>query len=443
MNKIVDVIIVGGGLGGVAVLHHIVKRANALGRSLTVLLLEQAGAIGGLAYSTSSEAQILNVPAGKMGIDDEAPGGFFEWLCGSGERWSTESFVPRSRYRGYLESIVTGVAAQSRVSLIREVVQVDGIEVIENASCVTVGGRPFAAAPHVVIALGNSLGDEEIAPPFSHPWRADDLIRASATQRVAIIGSSLSAVDVILDLENRGFSGEYSVISRRGLFPQSHQSPHPSGFEGSVQELFSNCESVRTMLRAFRGAVRRGADWRMLLDSLRCETPRLWGQLSDVEKMRFARHLRPYWDIHRHRIPRESWGVIQALIESHRLKVSRRRFRSIHRDTADLVLVSSHAGIVFTERVDSAFDCRGLWTDLLRARNPLVQSILDLGLGETDTLRMGFRCDDSGRLITVRRKSAPALYTLGSLRRGELWETTAAREIRIQAARIGQAIVNG
>jgi uncharacterized NAD(P)/FAD-binding protein YdhS len=84
-----------------------------------------------------------------------------------------------------------------------------------------------------------------------------------------------------------------------------------------------------------------------------------------------------------------------------------------------------------------------LWTDLLRARNPLVQSILDMGLGETDALRMGFRCDDSGRLTSVQRESSPAIYTLGSLRRGELWETTAAREIRIQAARIGHAIVNG
>ena len=443
MQQLVDVIIVGGGLSGVAVLHHIAKQANASARRLTCLLLEQRGDIGGLAYSTSSDAQILNVPAAKMGIDEDVPGDFFEWLREHGGAWSADSFVPRSVYRGYLASLVANLASQGRVSLIRASVAVDGIQVDGRLASVLVGGQPFATAPNVVIALGNSLGDEVVAPPFSHSWRSEDLALASTSRRVAIIGSSLSAVDVILDLESRGYAGEYSVISRRGLFPHSHEPPIYGGVDASAQELLCDCGSVRGMLRAFRGAVRRGADWRMLLDSLRGETQRVWRQLPDAEKRRFVRHLRPYWDIHRHRIPRESWDVLQALMKSRRLTVSRRRFRSIYRDAADRVLVSSHGSMAFEERFDSVFDCRGLWTDLLRARNPLVQSILDEGLGEIDALRMGFRCDDSGRLTSVQRESSPAIYTLGSLRRGELWETTAAREIRIQAARIGHAIVNG
>jgi uncharacterized NAD(P)/FAD-binding protein YdhS len=199
--------------------------------------------------------------------------------------------------------------------------------------------------------------------------------------------------------------------------------------------------SVRTMLRVIRSAVEEGADWRALLDALRGQTQAIWGALPEVEKRRFLRHLRPYWDIHRHRIPQESHQVLRSLITSGRLMVQKRRYRSICAQGAGFVVESSSRDLVCRDEFDAVFDCRGLWTDLLKSGNSLVQSIIDEGLGMPDTLHLGFCCADSGRVINVSGDDKPALYTLGSLRRGELWETTAAREIRIQAATIAWAIV--
>jgi uncharacterized NAD(P)/FAD-binding protein YdhS len=126
---------------------------------------------------------------------------------------------------------------------------------------------------------------------------------------------------------------------------------------------------------------------------------------------------------------------------SERLMVQKRRYRSICAQGAGFVVESSSRDLVCRDEFDAVFDCRGLWTDLLKSGNSLVQSIIDEGLGMPDTLHLGFCCADSGRVINVSGDDKPALYTLGSLRRGELWETTAAREIRIQAATIAGAIV--
>jgi uncharacterized NAD(P)/FAD-binding protein YdhS len=46
--------------------------------------------------------------------------------------------------------------------------------------------------------------------------------------------------------------------------------------------------------------------------------------------------------------------------------------------------------------------------------------------------------DATGLVFEVRRSGH--LYTLGALRRGELWETTAVPELRAQAARIAAAL---
>ena len=42
-------------------------------------------------------------------------------------------------------------------------------------------------------------------------------------------------------------------------------------------------------------------NWRQVIDSLRPITPALWRRLETNERERFMRHLRPFWEVHRHR----------------------------------------------------------------------------------------------------------------------------------------------
>jgi uncharacterized NAD(P)/FAD-binding protein YdhS len=89
---------------------------------------------------------------------------------------------------------------------------------------------------------------------------------------------------------------------------------------------------------------------------------------------------------------------------------------------------------------DCAFDCRGLWNSLPSHKNPVLQSLIDAKLARYDSLGLGIipYKDHTG---AVTGELSPHLFTLGSLRRGELWETTALREIRQQAEVISKTIL--
>jgi uncharacterized NAD(P)/FAD-binding protein YdhS len=443
MDTSFDIAIVGGGLSGIATLHHLSKCANSSSKSLTCVLLESHEQLGGLAYSTVSDAQILNVPAGKMGIDEEAAGDFGAWITHQGYSFSADSFVPRHLYRRYLNEVIEKVLAHGSIRLSRITARVDGIRAEKGKALLLANGEVLASASQVVIAIGNSLTLEPVTAPFAHPWRASELELASKQSRVGIIGSSLSAVDVILDLQSRGFNGEYTVMSRRGLFPCEHAPTTVQPSLGECARCVRECSTVRGLVRIFRECVERGIEWRTLLDALRSETQAIWGSLSDIEKRRFMRHVRPYWDIHRHRIPRESHQVLRDLISSGRLAVHKRRFVAMKQGERGFVVESTYRGARCYNEFDAVFDCRGLWTDLLKSGSPLVQSIVEQGLGRVDSVRLGFACDQTGRLIGSTKSDEPVLYTLGSLRRGELWESTAGREIRIQAAEIAARVVAG
>src|SRR5690606_16059852 len=165
----------------------------------------------------------------------------------------------------------------------------------------------------------------------------------------------------------------------------------------------------------------------------------LWRGFGVKEKRRFSRFLRSYWDSHRHRSPRQSMAVIEALMNRGRLTVRKGRVRScISGESYRITLDSEQEPL---GSFDLCFDCTGLWSNLRSSGDPLITSLVSQNLAALDELDLGLRADARGQLINGSNRLVPGLFTLGSLRRGELWETTAVREIRQQASCIAKAIV--
>ena len=78
-----------------------------------------------------------------------------------------------------------------------------------------------------------------------------------------------------------------------------------------------------------RVAARAATDWRAIVDALRPVTSRIWSRLSLAEKRRFLRHLRPYWDVHRHRMAPSAAEKIAQLEAEGRLRIDAGRLRSV------------------------------------------------------------------------------------------------------------------
>jgi hypothetical protein len=72
--------------------------------------------------------------------------------------------------------------------------------------------------------------------------------------------------------------------------------------------------------------------------------------------------------------------------------------------------------------------------------DPLVRSLLADGLAQLGPHGLGLAVDEHGALLG-RSPRPPAIYTLGSPRRGHLWETTAAPEIRAQARALADHLI--
>jgi uncharacterized NAD(P)/FAD-binding protein YdhS len=58
---------------------------------------------------------------------------------------------------------------------------------------------------------------------------------------------------------------------------------------------------LRTLRLEIKHCEAAGGDWRSVIDGLRPQVQALWQALPLQEKRRFLRHLRPYWEVHRHR----------------------------------------------------------------------------------------------------------------------------------------------
>src|SRR6185295_11398885 len=118
-----------------------------------------------------------------------------------------------------------------------------------------------------------------------------------------LVGTGLTTLDVALDLHGRGVPGVVAV-SRRGLLPRTHDPKVPPP-EAAHRPPDLDAEATAT---GYARAVRRhihalgtNGNWRQVVDSLRAVTPELWRRLGSVERERFMRHLRPFWEVHRHR----------------------------------------------------------------------------------------------------------------------------------------------
>src|SRR5262249_53336902 len=110
----------------------------------------------------------------------------------------------------------------------------------------------------------------------------------------------------------------FHAISRRGLVPPSQTAFRHAGCDDDGKALLRAASfSARRLVRAVRELTdevqSRGGDWREAITCVRNLAPALWQRLSARERQRFLRHARPYWDVHRHRLPQETLAKLHDL----------------------------------------------------------------------------------------------------------------------------------
>lgn len=447
--------VIGAGFSGSLVALHLLAAGPAAPR---ILLVERARGFGkGVAYSTRHGAHLLNVRAGNMSAYPDRPAHFLDWLRCRNEEADPAGFVARATYGQYLQDMLSQAAmgsdAVGRLVLVAD----DAVSLTGRPDggflLTTDVGRTYAV-DGAVLAVGNFPPDpppgvdKDLLGSFrfrTDPWAPEALSRINGMDPVLLLGTSLTMVDVALSLADQGHQGPIVALSRRGLLPRRHGSTPPPG---TTQPPPAIGPSLSLSLRAVRGAVRAaaagGGSWHAVIDSLRAGTGAYWHSLPVEARARFLRHLRPWWDVHRHRLAPRVDERLRAMMESGRLRVVAGRLERLSAGTADDLHVRLRPrGQAAGEelRVRHAINCIGPGGDIAGTRDPLLRGLLDRGQVRPDPLRLGLDTDTGARLLDQTGAVVQGLYAMGPIMRGTSWEITAVPDIRVQAQKLAATIL--
>lgn len=431
MLRVDHVAIVGGGFSGALLAVNLLRH----GTVRVTLIERRPDRLGrGLAYGAAHADHVLNVRAANMSALPDQPGHFAEWLRAQALGQET-SFARRRDYGAYLCAMldIMRVAAGDRLTLLHD--DAVNLTLAKDSAFLTLRPGGTVAADVAVIAAGNLPPHDlpafvgQTRPAYvDDPWAADLGAGLNARDSLLLLGSGLTAVDCALSLESSGFRGRIIALSRRGLAPHAHAPAQPYA---ARRERPSGPASA--LVRAIRT---RGAEigWRNAVDELRPFAQDMWRAASPDERGRFLRHLRPYWDVHRHRIAPEVATRLDALRTEGRLEVRAAKVVAAQADSDGLAVdlrPRGHAAIE-TLRVARTVNCTGPLGDLRRVKDPLLRNLFDRGDIRPDPLAIGIDVDRQCRAIDVHGNAQERLLIVGPMTRGAHWEIVAVPDIRRQ-----------
>ncbi|TLQ42478.1 FAD/NAD(P)-binding protein [Streptomyces marianii] len=351
MSRGISIGVVGGGAAAVCLIDALARSTGEPGR-LTVF--EPSPHLWrGRAYQVDTEILRVNSTPDDMSVRAGDPGHFARWLKARDritgiaqgvDRLSGARFPPRTVYGEYLEQ-----SAHEALRGLRR----DGWRVDIIGGAVTAADRLSGhvllhtrrgrarAFDYVVLNVGGD-GPKDMyglsgAPGFiADPYPVAGKLRdIDDHDEVAVIGSGLTAVDVVLALAAQGHRGRISLLSRRGVLPGVRQRPASFSLRHLVPERVAelalsgdgvSIESLATVLRAeFRDA---GADLDTVVhDMLRVDleepVDRLRRQIDEVDSPNMG--LR----ILQRAVPETGPDIWPLLREEQKVRLLRAHYRTI------------------------------------------------------------------------------------------------------------------
>jgi uncharacterized NAD(P)/FAD-binding protein YdhS len=443
-------VICGGGASAILLLAALKER---LARPVAVTLMEPRGQLGaGVAYSTTSAVHLLNTRACNMSVNDD-PEDFVDWLRSKRRRlgfnWGAEDFAPRQYFGAYL---------RARLETIRSSPNIEQCWLRSRAQSVLARGHGWEVVPAhgapvpadiVVLATGNEAPrpiGADLAPAaqaliLNNPWALERQSEIAPDAAVLIAGTGLTAIDAVAQLLHRRHTGPIVAFSRRGLLPRSH-GPTAAVTEALTRAFPSSVRAIVKRVREVSGDDPRGARWRGAMTELRLMAPGLWASWDLPEQRRFLRHVRPFWDVHRHRLAPVVHARLSRAMARGQLAIVRGRLEALEHDVSRACLRASVRGAQGPRVLEGAalINCTGPQTHPARIANPLLRSLIAEGIARPDALGLGLATDERSRVISREGAVQRTIYALGTLARGSQWELTAVPEIREQTRAVAREI---
>lgn len=435
------VAIIGGGFSGALQAINLLKHQGPR----ATLIERRDVAARGVAYSAAHPDHLLNVRANNMSALPQDPDHFARWLEQRHPRLAG-GFAPRLVYGDYLAELLDEArgAAPERLAL----VQGEAVDLARDGEGwrIALGDGRSIAADAVILAPGNlpphiPAGLDPDALPLgcfaAEPWSGDIAEGLTDADQVLVIGTGLTMIDIALLLDARGFGGRIIAVSRRGLTPRAHAPVAPSTLD---ERPLPEAVALLRHMRARADEI----GWRAAVDELRPYTEGLWAAADLEQRQRFLRHLRAWWDVHRHRIAPQVGEKIEAMRAAGRLQIVAGKLIDAmpYGDGAQLRYHPRGRPDIAALPVRRIVNASGPQGDLLRTEEPLLRRLLERGLIRPDPLRIGIDVTHQSEVVSADGEPFPTLLALGPMTRGTFWEIVAVPDIRRQTWAVARKLSN-
>jgi uncharacterized NAD(P)/FAD-binding protein YdhS len=414
-----------------------------------ITLFDRDGRFGrGVAYSASAPWHRINVPAYKMGgLGADDWDGFANWVTDKGYLTSPDfstSFVPRWRYGEYLCEQLVPLIETGRVAARQDAIA----SVARNGEVYQVRTETgdVIDADLVFACIGNHAPSPfpGVAPSsrsITNVWASGALDAIGTNDRVLVIGTGATAVDVVVDLVHRGVRAPMTMVSRRGLLPlidapaETDPEPLQDWPVPTARGIF------QALVNDTRRKVAAGLPWQTTIDTFRLQIADMWANASEVERARFSRHLRAIWMVHRHRLAPDVADLLAQMQRDGRLEVIAGRITGAEATASGHeVAIHARAQETISRSTNWILNCTGPEERYERIDDPLVKSLLATGLARPGHNGLGLDVDPHCRLLNSEGDVQAGLYAIGPATRGAFWETTAASSIRQQLLAVAEQL---
>lgn len=487
MQQHADLALVGGGSTATSFLAQLVELLGNQEqlRPWVIFVFEPSKQLGpGEPYAEDLSTNLLNIPAGTMSAYANDRGHFLRWLKKQSPELLQQhdvtnidpaAFLPRPLFGLYLTEVwetLLKSAACLRIEIkhIPAAVFEIGIDP-ENKNILLDTPMGRYRARRAVLCNGNlpsttfpSLMGR--SGYFNNPYPVSELIsNIPHNAKVAVLGTSLSAIDAIVALKENGHQEPLLAVSRNGRLPSVRATKRDlSSLKApTLQELTSLAESQGgslTLQNVFHFLQQRleaaggKLDWEDILGqgdhphhildkeieasthlpriwqniaiSLNEVIEHIWHLLSQSEKQLFHSEWRSLWMARRATFPMSNALKIKRFIDTGQLRIASGFVDCQPCKITDgyLIRLKNSKGEVHTHQVQYVINATSFSTNVTQTEVPLIRSLVQQGLAVPDPYG-GVRLDfESGCLIDAENKIVNNISLIGSLAAGTYFWTT-------------------
>jgi uncharacterized NAD(P)/FAD-binding protein YdhS len=445
------VAVVGGGFAGTACAAHLLGR---LAEGDRVVLFETSRLGAGVAYASPAREHVLNVTADRMSLFPDDPQDFVRYLEDAGIAIGAVGFAPRGLYGAYVAERLEAAVARSPARFEHRAARVEDLEQAANRWRVTSSAGVLEAdrvvlatghGPPVVPAALTKLVGAADPRVVVDPYASGALEAVAPEETLLLVGTGLTAVDVLQSFVARKHAGVVHALSPSGRWPKAHLREVRWAGAAVTLAAFPEERTIAALERWFDAELARarheGIPWQALVDALRPHTAVLWSSLADADRARFLRSDRRAWNRLRHRMPASQAEAIRASTAEGRVITHAGTLAAARVAERGVTCTWASAGDEGA-RVERTFDrvvlCAGRCADVTTMGAPW-PSLLRRGLALRSSLGVGVVTDREGNLLDARGEPN-GLVALGGLLRPALFESTAVPELARQAAALAKRL---